>query len=77
MMDQPKTFFLPPDVVAEYGDLKPGQTLTFKVVGTDEEGNVEAEWMPEEVDELDTLDDAMPESFGGKMKGTDYGVHTR
>ena len=43
------SFFLPSDVVAALGsEPKPGDTLTFKVVGKDKEGSIEVEIQPQE-----------------------------
>jgi hypothetical protein len=40
------TFFLPPDV-PNTKDAKPGDELVFRVVGRDEDGNIEVQYAPE------------------------------
>ncbi len=43
------SFFLPSDVVAAIGSRpKPGDTLTFKVVGEDRDGGIEVQLQPQE-----------------------------
>lgn len=68
-----KTFFIPlenqDDAIA---NATPGDVVQIRIVGKDADGAVEVEFASEEAgteDELDTLDDVMPESMGGKMMG--------
>jgi len=69
-----KSFFIPPEYQDDaIANAKPGDVVKIRIVGKDADGAVEAECDNETSEgagnELDTLDNAMPESFGGKMKG--------
>ena len=62
------TFYLPSDLTAGL-NCKPGDTLTFRVVGKDEEGNVEVERVGDDGDDWETdFDNHMPASMGGRRE---------